>query len=567
MRAFARLFFLFRPFLFLVLLVPFLFVVSPASAQTSSYMAPNTTSEVPQNLHTYSQNIVIDVMAAMICQMTGIDPVNSNQACLGVDRQSGKIGFVKNGGGAIGLMGNLIVATYTPPIRSGEYYQYMANNFGIAKPAYAQSTCTGGYGFCSLSPIFVLWDRFKNLTYLIFIILFVLVGLAIMFRVKIDQRTTMSIENQIPKIIIALLLITFTLPIAGLLIDLMWTSTYLVANVLSPITTDAQFNTATIGLNIFQNPIGFSNELFKQHGPAGRLEFDFGGLMGVARGSGYAAQETISSMFAPNDFKDTFKLQGIDQNQCHGFDPGCWVGQVAGASIGTILSQIVGWTISWLVGILAVFIVTIALLFALFRLWLELIKAYLFLLIDIVLSPFWVAVGLIPGGPIDFEKWIREMLSNLIPFPATIALLLLGKAFMQQFAAGVKTGTPVFVPPLIGNPIGNGNLQPIGAIIGLGMILLTPQIVQMIKDLLKPPTFKYTPGILQPLEAGAAPVTGAVAGGWQRIWKVDYAGGATGPAAVAAFKIAPKLANFFLGARYPHAVAHGTQAPGAGHPQ
>ncbi len=603
MRAAARFFCVSRIRLFIVgflLLTTYYLLpatIPVASAQSAAaYLAPNTNADVPQNLHTFSQSIMIDVMSSMVCQLTGVDVVNKKQACLGADPATGKIGFVKNGGGALGIMTNMIVATYSPPIQSGEYYRYMASNFGLAKHAYAASYCEAngaGYntGFCSLSPLFVLWDRFKNLVYLIFIILFVLIGLAIMLRVKVDQKATMSIENQIPKIIIALLLISFTMPIAGLLIDGMWVLTYVTINMVNPTSTTQAYNSASLQANFFSPPMGVVNELYNVNNiktdPNGSSNKQgFGGVLNIAITTGQVAQHTISSMFAPQSLGQILTpivdpnnpvLQSGNQG-CGAFDIACNISKIIGGAaqatgqvVGGLLSAIVGWLISWVVGIMAVLVVVIALLFAMFRLWMELIKAYIFLLVDIVLSPFWVAIGLFPGAPISFEKWIREMLSNLLPFPAVAGMLLLGKSFMETFAAGEVNGH-VFIPPFIGNPIGDGNLKPIGAFIGLGIILLTPQILDMVKDLIKPPPFKYTPGILQPLEAGAAPVTGAVGGAIAKTFKVDYTGKAIGVGAQAIIKQSEKiprlggLVRFGMGvhgvdANNPYGGGHGGPPP------
>jgi len=104
----------------------------------NSFTSPNTNPDVPNNLHTYTQNVVIEILSAATCQLAGIDPVNPNAQCLGVDQKTGKIGFVDptngaGGGGAIGIMGNMISMLYTFPIHTGDYFHYLAQNFGITK--------------------------------------------------------------------------------------------------------------------------------------------------------------------------------------------------------------------------------------------------------------------------------------------------------------------------------------------------------------------------------------------------------------------------------------------------
>jgi hypothetical protein len=157
-----------------------LFAIRPVFAQ----VAPNTNPDVPNNLHTYTQNAMIEVMAAMTCQLAGVDPINPNQKCLGVDQKTGKIGFVEKGGGAIGVMGNMIAMLYTPPLHTGDYFAYLGQNFGLAKPAYAANVA----GFESLNPLMPLWSAFRNIVYLFFVIVFIIIGLAVMLRIKSTQE-------------------------------------------------------------------------------------------------------------------------------------------------------------------------------------------------------------------------------------------------------------------------------------------------------------------------------------------------------------------------------------------
>src|SRR5882762_3086779 len=66
---------------------------TPAQTTTNDYLTPNTDSNVPQNRDTYTQVVLINVMSAVMCQLTGIDPTTPNQPCLGIDPATGKIGM------------------------------------------------------------------------------------------------------------------------------------------------------------------------------------------------------------------------------------------------------------------------------------------------------------------------------------------------------------------------------------------------------------------------------------------------------------------------------------------
>ena len=136
---------------------------------------------------------------------------------------------------------------------------------------------------------------------------------------------------------------------------------------------------------------------------------------------------------------------------------------------------------------LAFFIVflflTIAVIWSLARVWIQLLQAYIWILIDIVTAPLWIIGGMFPGSPVSFSEWLRDMGAQLSAFPATIAMLILAKVFMSAF----KDKTELFVPPLVGPQ--DANI--IAPFIGIGFIFIMPVVNQMVKDAFKAPKFPY----------------------------------------------------------------------------
>ncbi|KKR24489.1 MAG: hypothetical protein UT56_C0015G0014 [Candidatus Levybacteria bacterium GW2011_GWB1_39_7] len=511
LRSIASWFFVFG-FLFLV----FCFLVTPtANAQFSStgsrtnYL--NTNPDVPQNFHTYTQSVLLEIAAAASCQIAGFDPMNPSGKCLGVDPATGKIGFVENGGGLIGITGQMIAATFDIPVSGSQYVRYLAGNFGIAKKTYAGNTgdpglsqdqqnsdptiddvSGNGVGFSGLSKIMKLWIVFRNVVFMFFVLIFVLIGLGIMFRIKIDPRTVMTIQNQIPKIIIALVLVTFSFAIAGFLIDMMYVLLFLIFNI---------FSSANL-----VDVASFSPNSIQGANPLSAMGF-LGGT-GIAKDASIGIGSIIASLFS----------LGTSGRIIAGFI-GMVIGGLAGSIIpvgGTIVGGVVGGiaggflgggvdkVLGILGGLIAFIVIAAAILIALFRLWFQLLKTYIFILINIVFSPFWIAGGLIPGSTLNFGAWVRDIIANLSAFPTTLLMFLLGKVFIEEFGRG---GYGTFVPPFIGNP---GNPKNFAAIIGLGIILLTPNVVQIVRAALKTPEGKLSAGIGQSIGAGAGAATGTV---------------------------------------------------------
>jgi hypothetical protein len=469
--------------IFFVFSVLYLGLSKPAFAQATTsqnapilnYMTPNVTSDVPQNLHTYTQNVTLEVTSALICQLAGVDPLSKNGQCLGYNVKTGKIGYAPAGSGAIGAVSSMISVLFTPPIHTSDYIAYLKNSFGITKNAYAATN--PGIGFEGLQPFLHAWVVFRNIAYIAFVIVFLLIGLAIMLRVRIDPRTVMTIQNQIPKIIIALILVTFSFAIAGLLIDLMWLSTYLAIALITQadpaLTADVVKN---INSSVYHPAPQFANDIFSKNG--------LGGMHDIAATGASAIRQIIQDFIRPETLGTPSSGGGgggIDLN------PLDWVGGAVGNVIGSFVSGF----ISWAVGLIAYLILIIAILVALIRLWLALLKAYISILIDVIFAPFWIIAGLIPGQTsAGFGPWLKDMAGNLAAFPATIFMFLVGKLFSDALitsaagnpsSVGANLLNGAFVPPLLGSNGGNY----LSGLVVIGIVLATPNVVDMTKKAFK----------------------------------------------------------------------------------
>ena len=489
--------------LFTVAISLVLVFLSFGSVHAQSYTT-NDDASVPQNLHTYSQNVLLEVFSAVGCQIAGIDVSSPSTPCLGFNPTTGKIGYV-NSGGLIGLSTTMIAALYTPPAHLSDYTNYLSQNFGVAGHAYAQQQLTSGVGYTSISPLVEIWKVSRNLVYLVFVIIFMLVGFAIMVRFKIDPRTVMSIENQLPKLIIGLLLVTFSFAIAGLLIDGMWVGTFVVTNLITSAdhvpagTSVTPADAKTVNNNLFDNPLGFANTVLPN------------GIIATSLGAGGSFRDVLMGILTPDN---STRLGLIPQQKtladCQPHDfwslaglPFCDITAVVnGFSMLSITQLVLGAVIANIVGAIGVVIVLVAILVAMVRVWFSLLMAYAYILLDIVIGPVLILIGMFPGSKLGFGSWVRDMLANLLAFPVTIALLLLGRVFMDTFTAPTQT-VALFVPPLIGNPNGaSGGGNPLGWLIGLAIILVTPGIVNQMRELLKSPQSKLGAQIFQGLGIG-----------------------------------------------------------------
>lgn len=475
-----------------------------ASAQTHAVdqtpmnqSLPGANSDVPYTTGTYTQSVVLELIGSAYCLLVGVNPVEPQGRCIGFDVETKRMGYVEPGrGGAVALMGNMIGMTYNIPVSSSQYLAHLGDNFGITKKAYAQ---TEGYGFGSLSPLLPIWQVMRNLAYLIIVLIIILIGLGIMFRFQIDPRTVMTIQNQIPKIVIGLVLITFSYAIAGFLIDMMWVAMYIVVNIFSQI--DRSLNTPEFLTNLRgRNPFELAAN--------GNITVP-GGIMGIVGNAAGAVSSIISDLFSPKDSRGE-ALGGLIGMVIGSLTIGIgcfFVAGVGGLGVCAGLSAIAGGLggafaggqILGAIGFLfAGVIIFFAVIIALFRLWFALIRTYVFILASIIFSPFFILGGILPGSQGGFGMWFRDLIANLSAYPTALTLFLLGNVVIDQFD-GAAIGS-VFSPPLVGNP---GSPNAIKALIGFGVIMIAPEAVNMVREALKAPSFKYAAAIAKEVGGGA----------------------------------------------------------------
>jgi hypothetical protein len=488
-----------------------------ALPQANSNNFLNTNSDVPLNLQSYTQSLFIELAATVSCQLAGIDPIHKDAKCLGIDQETGKIGFVENGGGTVAVLEKMIAGTFYFPISTHQYGADLAANFGLTKKAYAQDAISlpsdGGLGFNSLLPTLNMWKAFRNITYMIFTFIFVIIGLGIMFRVKLDPRTVMTIQNQIPRIIIALVFITFSYALAGFLVDIMYVSIYIIIAIFA----QQGYDTSTA---VAANPFAAMG--------------GFGGIGGVANGVSGAIAGAVKDMFQGTLGNVVGGLLGGIIGTSVGGGAGGLLGSlaetgtkaakvagpwgaIAGAVIGGVGGLVAGSkAVGLAAGVIVYLVVLVAVISSLFRLWFILIKSYLFVFLTTVFAPFYIASGALPGRA-GISEWTKGMLSNLVVFPATITMFLLGKAFIDGFTQGdTVSGALPFVPPLIGDFASPDRMA---AIIGLAVILLTPEVANMAKETLKVKDLKEGAAIGKGLGGATSMLTAGPKYGMSRLMK------------------------------------------------
>lgn len=457
-----------------------------------------------------------------------------------------------------GFVSNLIVMPYANPPASGvQYIAYSLGNTGLLPKAYAAE----GIGFASIKPMIEIWKAFRNVAYLILVLVLIAIGFMIMFRMKLNPQTVITLENSLPKIVIALILITFSFAIAGLLIDLMYVGINIIISVLSSGTLK---NLSVADIPTVQNKfIGAGMGDLLPYKGAG-----WGNISGAVSSGKLGPQNSIFGIgnslvnllptwlnfvlrgvlwpFAAWIYFTKTKLFfGVTMDSLKG-TPVLGVFASIAKALAWILAGIT--VLPWNPGFILGILLTFTLVFLLFRIFFMLLMAYIKSIILILLSPIFLIFEAVPGKNV-FTFWLKTLIGELITFPLVIFLILLG--YMISAASNAKDG--FFTPPFL---YGLNN-QAFAAVISFAVLLLIPQLVKTAKELVGikgMPEFK--PGFF----AGATTVLGGALGLAGTFSSVSMGLNAFGPQG--AFKgIGRFLGDRFKRGQEITAVAVGAEGP------
>ncbi len=302
-----------------------------------------------------------------------------------------------------------------PVAHSTTYVADVFNSAHIATTAQAQ-----GVGFAALDPVLTLWKTFRNIAYLFFVIIFIVIGFMIMLRRQVNGQTALTAQQAIPGVIVSLLFVTFSYAIAGFMIDLMYLSMFMIIG-LFPATF------ALDGANIIDfNILELADALFRQTNV-----LDLGNNAGIDIVSNFMTSLQVSEAVA--------NVTGV----------------VGGLTLSLVLA--------------------IAILIAVFRLFFELLRSYAGVLMSVITSPIYLMMGALPNNS-QFMPWLKDLVANLSVFPTVLLIVVLFQTFAAEGSVARTQGG--FLPPFL---LGRGQTGAIASLMGLALILALPEIVKEVK--------------------------------------------------------------------------------------
>ncbi len=388
-----------------------------------------------------------------------------------------------NNSGLLSASGMILAGAYTSPPASGvQYLADMGEKLKIVKPAFAEEE---GLGFSIMKTTQPIWQTFRNITYILFVLILIVMGFAIMFRVKISPQAVITFQSALPRVIIALILITFSYAIVGLIIDIGIFLSGLITSIFEDIIRNSD-------LSIAEPILNFINAAVDRLSP--------GPLGAITRPIGAAIiySTSIATLF--------IMLLALNP------------------AIGLILTLIIG----------------LLLLIAFFRAIWTLIKAFAMIVVNLIFAPFRILIGTLPGSN-AITDWLKDVVANVAVFPSMLAMFFTGTFLIMggvsQAIKGVITGVghPVETfqslagaeelgfKEALGTALGFGAFNLFIAflfpLIGIMIIFMIPKISEIIQSFITKKPFAYGTALGQTFAPIALPAR------WTGKQISDFAGG------------------------------------------
>ena len=370
---------------------------------------------------------------------------------------------------------------------------------GIVPKSYAAE----GIGFSALRGFRPIWLLFRNLAFAILVLVVVAIAFMMMFRMKMSAQTSISIESALPKIVITMLLVTFSYAIAGFLIDVMYIVMGLLISVLCGGTAETYCPTgeyfSTYTSSSFA-PIWTS--FFPYSAPSDSVFGKLMAMIGIEHETGlstvFGLSDSIlnvlpvhitSIIYGVSFFANMFILSyvlAIAQNAgwsevfnnvtaftfSFGSLPKIFIGSGIALAVWTLLAQILPRAIMSLL----IFMTLIGLFF---RIYFMLLFSYLRIILYILFAPAYLLLEAIPGNN-AFSSWFKNLFGELMTFPIVVGLFVTGSLITNNYLNPSDPNTHVWAPPFLGG-IEQGSYI---MIVGMGILFLVPDLTAQAKGFL-----------------------------------------------------------------------------------
>jgi len=440
----------------------------------------------PKLKNTNEGKITIALYRGMLCGLIG-------EACT----DNPKDGDKNFNHSLFGFVTNLIVLPYANPPASGVYWAYSGlQNAGFVPKTYAAE----GIGFAAIKPFMNIWKVFRDISYMLLVLVLIAIGFMIMFRAKLNPQTVISVENSLPKIVVALLLITFSFPIAGFLIDLMYISIGIIAVFFSNVQNAPTWFASQPQEISKKFYFSTSNEIWNYIFPWIDIIKLSASIYGILPEILRQLLSTVTLFIFPptkifsilvslvtkkttpggvvtigKGLAEIIKNLPIIKKNLNDAGSGTPIVSIIIGLLFLIIDLLLVSLFQAIAGLVIIgFILICSLFFIFFRIFFMLLYSYLQIILLVFFSPIILAVEMIPGKS-TFSSWVKNLVFNLATWPLLIILILISQILVNQPPSEGNFWLPPFLISV--------NPEYIRVIISMGLLFMAPDLIKSLKEL------------------------------------------------------------------------------------
>ncbi len=395
-----------------------------------------------------------------------------------------------------GKASGLISIPYSHPPASGiAWVQQGLQNAGFVPNTYAAT----GTGFAQIHSYLPIWKLFRDISYLLLVLVMISIGFMIMFRVNLGGAAV-GIESALPRIVLAMIMITFSFPIAGFLIDMMYALIAVCIGLLYNAGLSASDDGGLLVKALGTYPT--AKDYLNNYLTAGFLELwpsGSGNFMKVGASLWQLMPPMVQGMFqiiiVPIATYYTSTILHIPEKIAGSFGgisiAGFAIGDLVKLPVVVMATALIGFFFIIGPSLVLGIIIMLTILIFIFRIFFMLLESYIKILLYIIFSPFILMFSAIPGNG-NIGWWLRNMIGELMTFPTVMIITLVGNAIM---AINVRDlDTPLMHLITLGQ--GPGSFEStfrlpflygfqtddFNTIIALGLVLMIPDFVKIVKN-------------------------------------------------------------------------------------
>lgn len=280
-------------------------------------------------------------------------------------------------------------------------------------PVYQEKT---GFNYLTDMKIDKIWSETRNIAYVLYVIILIVIGFMIMFRNKIGGQMMVSVSNSIPQLIIGLILVTFSFAIVGVALDIGKMLIIVSNNVFVKI-QDTSNSPKPIQLGTITN---MTDNAIRE----------------MTNGAG------INSLDKCNNFYETAGIDKTEQGLNSQIALIATTGVTAALTSTTIkttitdLTSAIGWiklganlALKLLIHIPATLllihsvVILLVCAYASFKLFITMFTTYIKIFMNVILAPFQILAGSIPGNYSAMTNWFKSVFANVLVFPAMFLVI------------------------------------------------------------------------------------------------------------------------------------------------